>query len=120
MKRSFTLALLFSLSALYSSAQDWSLNLSSNVELRTWKLSTKADKEEKGLAGTSIKLYKGSSLVNEVSSGANGDFQINIPANGEFMLEVSYAGCNTKRFAISTMNVPENIAKDNFKPRYGI
>ncbi len=101
-------------------AQEWALSLSSNVELRTWKLSTRADKEEKGLAGASIKLYKGGGLVNEVSSGGNGDFRINIPANGEYLLEVSYPGCNSKKFAINTKDVPENVAKDNFKPSYRI
>lgn len=101
-------------------AQEWSLSLVSNVELRTWKLGTKADKDEKGLAGATIKLMKGSSVIGQVSSAPSGDFKISVPANGEFILEVSYAGCNTKKFAISTLGVPENIAKDNFKPSYGI
>ena len=100
--------------------QDWSLSLSSNVELRTWKLSNKADKEEKGLVGASIKLFKGAEMINEVSSSGNGDFKITVPGNGEFTLEVAYPGCNTKKFAISTLGVPEATSKDNFKPSYSI
>jgi hypothetical protein len=120
MKKLFILASLLFILAPAGHAQDWSLSLSSNVELRTWKLSTKADKEEKGLGGASIKLFKGSTLVNEVKSFPNGDFKIDIPGNGEFSLEVSYPGCNTKKFAISTLGVPADIAKDNFRPSYGI
>src|SRR5574343_176828 len=40
-------------------AQNWSVKISSNVELRTWKLTTKADKEEKSLLCASITLYQG-------------------------------------------------------------
>ena len=101
-------------------AQAWKLKLSSNVELRTWKLTNKAEKEEKALGGASIKLLSGSSVVNEINSKPNGDFSIEVPANGDYMLEVSYAGCNTKRFAISTRGVSEKVANDNFKPSYSI
>ena len=101
-------------------AQNWKLKLSSNVELRTWKLTSKAEKEEKALGGASIKLLTGSNVVSEVSSKPNGDFSIEVPANGDYMLEVSYAGCNTKRFAISTRDVPEKVANDNFNPSYSI
>jgi hypothetical protein len=120
MKKLFILTSLLCILAPASHAQDWSLSLSSNVELRTWKLSTKADKEEKGLGGASIKLLKGGAVINEVKSFPNGDFKIDIPGNGEFSLEVSYPGCNTKKFAISTLGVPADIAKDNFRPSYGI
>ncbi len=101
-------------------AQDWALKLSSNVELRTWKLTSKADKEEKALGGASIKLYKGTSIINEISSNGNGDFTVLVPSNGDFILEVSYAGCNTKKFSITTKGVPEDISKDNFKPTFSI
>lgn len=120
MKKLFILTFLLHIFLPPVYAQDWSLNLSSNVELRTWKLSTKADKEEKGLGGATIKLFKGSTLVTEVKSLGNGDFKIDIPGNGEFTLEVSYPGCNTKKFAISTLGVPPEIARDNFRPSYGI
>lgn len=114
--------ILFAFSALFTLnffAQDWTLKLSSNVELRTWKLTTKADKEEKGLSA-SIKLFKGTTLVTQMSSDANGDFTVLVPSNGEFVLEVSYAGCNTKKFFISTLGVPEEVAKDNFDPTFSI
>lgn len=102
-------------------AQDWRLKLKSNVQLRTWKLTSKSEVEEKGLAGASIALYKGASKLSEVLSDANGDFMVEVPPNGEFTLVVSYPGCNTKKFAVSTLGVPEEMNKDEkFKPSFGI
>lgn len=100
-----------------ATAQNWTLKVSSNVELKTWKLGNRAEKEEKALGGASIKLLNGSSVVNEITSKPNGDFSIDVPANGEYMLEVSYPGCNTKRFAISTNNAS---GTDNSRQSVGI
>ncbi|MBI3519450.1 MAG: hypothetical protein HY062_08860 [Bacteroidetes bacterium] len=104
----------------YIHAQEWSLKLRSSVELRTFKLTNKADIREEKLAGATIALYKGSSVINQIQSDANGDFVIDVPANGEFILTVTYPGCNAKKFAISTLGVPEEIQKDNYKPTFGI
>ena len=103
-----------------SFAQEWSLKLKSAVELRTFKLTNKIDVADTKLAGATISLYKGSSLVTQMQSDGNGDFVIDIPANGDYILSVSYSGCNTKKFAISTIGVPPEIAKDNYKPTFGI
>ena len=120
MKNYKALFIIFLISTYTISAQDWTLKLSSNVELRTWKLTSKADKEERPLGGADIKLYKGTNIVSQVSSDANGDFTVLVPPNGDFILEVSYAGCNTKKFSVSTNDVPESIGKDNFKPTFSI
>lgn len=105
---------------LKTTAQEWSLKLMSTVELRTFKLTNKVDISEEKLAGATIALYKGSILINQVQSDVGGDFIIDVPANGDFILTVSYSGCNTKKFAISTFGVPEAMAKDNYKPSFGI
>jgi hypothetical protein len=106
---------------LCSYSQDWTLKLSSNVEIRTWKLTTKADKDERPLGGASIVLTKaGGAVVAQASSDGNGDFTVDVPPSDDFILTVSYAGCNSKKFAISTRNVPENVGKDNFHPTYSI
>jgi hypothetical protein len=65
-------------------------------------------------------LYKGLTVVVQMQSDGNGEFIIEVPANGDFVLAISYAGCNTKRFAISTMGVPEVIANDKYTPSFGI
>lgn len=103
------------------SGQNWTMKLKSNVELRTWKLTSKADKNETPLGGATIVLFKGNTIVTQTMSDANGDFVVNVPPNGEFILAVSYNGCNTKRFYINTLNVPEEVAKmDNFNPSFSI
>lgn len=89
--------------------QDWSLRLSSRVE-----------KEGKALPGAVIRLYQGSKLVNQLMSGSDGDFEVDVPPNGDFMLQVSYGDCNTKKFQISTRGVPEEIAADRFRPSFEI
>ncbi len=112
-----TAGLLFSLTFW---CQDWSLKLSSNVEIRTWKLTSTYEKEEKSLGGAKIVLTKGNETISQTTSDGQGDFTINVPPNGEFLLTVSYPGFNTKRFSVNTNNVPADFAKDNWKPTFSI
>ncbi len=119
-KRTIQFTLLFLLLNAGVFAQGWTLKLSSTVEIRNWKLTTEADKEEKGLGGAQIALYQGATLVQKVQSDAYGDFTINVPGNGEYILVVSYPGYNTKKFYVNTKGVPEDIADDRFKPTFAI
>lgn len=101
-------------------AQDWTLKLKSRVELRNWKLTSKAEKSEKSLPGASISLSRGSEILKQTVTNADGDFEIDVPAKGEFILTITYAGCNTKKFSVSTNGVPESVGKDNYKPTVSI
>ena len=98
----------------------WSLKLSSNVELRTLKLSNKVERNENGLGGANISLYQGEKLVKTIRSSGSGDFTIDVPGNGDFMLVVSFGDCNAKKFSVNTMGVPPDIGTENFKPSFGI
>ena len=98
----------------------WNLRLKSTVELRTFILTNKVEVSEIKLAGANITLYKGSTVIAQIQSDGNGDFIIEVPANGDYLIVVAYAGCNSKRFAVSTMGVPENIANDKYSPSFGI
>lgn len=100
--------------------QNWMLKLKSRVELRNWKLTTKAEKSEKSLGGASVSLSKGSTVLSQTTSNAEGDFEIDVPAKGDFILTITYAGCNTKKFYVSTNGVPEEVGKDNYKPTVSI
>jgi len=93
--------------------QSWTLKLSSNVELRTWKLTSTYEKEEKSLGGAKIVLSKAGTVVAETTTDSRGDFSVNVPANGDFLLTVSYPGYNTKRFAVNTTGVSDEFAKDD-------
>lgn len=112
---------LFTFCAFIVNGQNWTMKLKSNVELRTWKLTSKAEKNETSLGGATIVLFKGSTIVTQTTSDANGDFVVNVPPDGEYILAVSYSGCNTKRFYINTFNVLEEVGKmDNFNPSFSI
>ena len=97
------------LSALGLKSQGWTLRLQSSVE-----------KDGKGLSGASIKLYQGAKIVSQSVSGGDGDFDVEIPPNGDFMLVVSYGDCNTKKFQVSTLGVPEEISNERFRPSFEI
>jgi hypothetical protein len=122
MKRRLVLILILLNTVFKISAQSapWTLRLSSNVELRTLKLTSKADREENGLGGANIALYQGDKLIKTIRSSGSGDFTIDVPANGEYMLIVSYGDCNAKKFSVNTMGVPADIGTNNFKPSFGI
>lgn len=116
MKKSHVLAIAFIATSCFLFGQEWSLKLKSQVELRTWKLTTKADKTEKSIQGATILLLSGTTVIKEVQSDLEGNFEIDIPANGDYYLSVSYPGCNSKKFYVSTKNIPDDQNKGDFKP----
>lgn len=63
----------------------WSLKLSSNVYLRTWKLDTKANKEEKEIDGATITLFQNDKQIDQTTSGNGGEFTILIPKMANFI-----------------------------------
>ncbi len=103
-----------------SFGQTWNLKLKSTVELRTWKLTNKAQEKLDLLPGATISLLKNGQVAQKVSTDANGVFSIDVPPNGDYILEVSYSGCNSKRFSISTYNVTENIFNEKYNPSFSI
>jgi DNA segregation ATPase FtsK/SpoIIIE-like protein len=106
----------------YSQDVQWTLRLQSNVYLRTWKLTTKAEKTETEIFGAKVVLYESSSNkpVAQTVTDNEGKFVIEVPANGSYYILVSYPGCNTKKMTVDTRNVPEKFQKDNFKPKFTI
>lgn len=111
----FTFILLSNL--LYS--QSWKAEISSNVEYKSWKLTNKSEVKTVPLNGATIKLMKGSTMIEQTKSDANGDFTVHVPAGDIFIIEVSYSGCTTKRFEVNTKNVPD-FGEEIFKPSFSI
>lgn len=121
MKNYVSFLILFYYLNAFSQNTSWSVKISSNVELRTWKLTTRADKEEKPLLGASITLTQGGKLISQSTSDSNGDFTVMVPGNGEFVLTVSYPGCNAKKFSILTTGAPPELQSDiTWKPSFSI
>ena len=110
----------FLLCVCFAGAQNWSLKITSHIGFRKYNLDTKAQKEETVLGGALIKLYKGNTVVDQSVSDGGGYFSIFVPANGEFILTVTYAGCFTKRIYINTNGVPPEVQKTDIKPSISI
>jgi hypothetical protein len=110
------LCLLFFYTSIF--ADNWSFKLKSKVELRTWKLSSVAMKSSTFLNGATVKLYNGSSVVSQTTSDADGNFEMNIPHEGNYTLEITYPGCSLKKFTVNTKGVSNGDA--NFKPSVDI
>ena len=111
MKKQIILTITLLLFGFCVSAQNWKVEIKSNVELRTWKLTSSSESVETPLAGAYIKLFKGSQMISQVVSDGSGNFSILVPPNDNFIIEVSYPGCNTKKFDVNTQNVPEEIGR---------
>lgn len=109
------------LSARFAAGQNtWSLEISSSVELRTLKLTNRAETDNKPLKGASISLYQGSTMLRQVQSDSRGDFAISVPPDGEFSIVISFPQCNSKKFFVSTKGVPENFDKEGWEPTFPI
>lgn len=107
-------------STLFASAQNWSLKISSHIGYRKYIVDTKAIKDETVLGGASIKLFKGTAMVDQTVSDGGGYFSIFVPSNGEYYMTVTYPGCYTKRIYINTNGVPAEVQKENIKPSISI
>ncbi len=120
MKKYLVLVFVLFLFHSHSFAQEWNLEVSSSVELRTLKLTNKAEKQSRPIGGASVVLTQGSTIVKQVTTDGNGDFVIQIPQNGEFLLTISYKDCNPKKFFVSTKGLPADFSKDNQTPEFPI
>ena len=107
--RNLALVIVQFISMILLSQPDWTLKFTSNVE-----------KDGRPLPGANIALTKGGVNVKTTVSDGKGDFTIEVPADADFILVVSNAGCNSKRFRIDTRNVPADKNKENFKPEIHI
>lgn len=80
-------------------AQDHSLKLMSTVT-----------RNEKALEGVTVELLLDTKVISRSKTNARGELRVNVPDKGEYLLIVSYPGCNSKIFYINTNNVPVEIA----------
>ncbi len=97
-------------------SQEWNLKLKSKVELRSWMLTNKALKTEKNVEGATITLMKNDAVIGQTQSDIEGNFEMDIPGNGNYTLTVAYPNCNTKKFSVSTTGVPDKSGFHRFSP----
>ncbi len=110
----FILSLLFFFKL--SFADDFNLKLKSKVEVRNWKLSSKAYKQETFIKGASIELYNASSIISKTISDKDGNFEINIPSSGNYTLVITSLGYDPKKFSITAKSIPIGNNSANFIP----
>lgn len=88
----------------FAQTPDWTLKFSSTVE-----------KDGAGCPGALITVSQGSSKIASAVTAADGNFVVEIPPNGDFVVTITKEGCNSKKFAINTTGVPADMNKNNFK-----
>lgn len=98
------------------SANDWNLTLKSKVELRDWKLSSKAYKHQTFLKGASIELFEASNLITKTESDNDGNFELKIPSTGNYTLLITYPGYNPKKFIVNARTIPVKAGDANLIP----
>ncbi|MCX8080609.1 MAG: hypothetical protein N3F09_05155 [Bacteroidia bacterium] len=106
----------------YSQNAYWTLRLQSNVYLRTWTLTTKAEKTEKEIMGAKVVLYEATTNkpIAQTVTDDEGKFVLDVPGNGLYYILVSYPNCNTKKMTVDTRNVPEKLQNENYRPKFTI
>ncbi|MBX3165340.1 MAG: carboxypeptidase regulatory-like domain-containing protein, partial [Bacteroidetes bacterium] len=116
MKSFFILVFASAIVSINAQTKPWVLKLSSTVEYRSFVVKAGVlEPEDKPLGGATIALIKDGVTVKQATSSGNGDFTIDVPQDGEYIMEVSYSECNSKKFMINTKNVPQDKASGNFK-----
>ena len=103
-----------------SISQNWEVAISSSVELKTWNLTSKAEVSTEPLQGATIKLMKDDGTIGQWTSDSKGNFTVRVPGGSVYTIEITYPGCNSKRFEVNTTGVPSDVASDNFTPTFGI
>ncbi|MDI1353521.1 MAG: carboxypeptidase regulatory-like domain-containing protein [bacterium] len=68
------------------------------------------------LVGVLIQVSQGGKLVNSTKTDPNGEYSFQLPQGGEFLAVVSREGYVTKRFTVSTMNIPTDNPELKFQP----
>lgn len=90
--------------------------LKSKVEVRNWKLSSKAYKQETYLSGASIELFEGANLLSKTISDKDGNFELDLPSTGNYTIIVSSPGLNSRKFSVTCNSIVVKNGEANFIP----
>ncbi len=66
---------------------------------------------KKKLEGAIVTLFKGSTQVQQVTTGSNGKFSFKLDPNANYTMSVTKGGYITKKFVFSTYGMPDDVAK---------
>lgn len=69
-------------------------------------------KEKDRLELAVVTLYKGKTLVNQITTTSNGKFNFNLEPGGEYTISITRPGYVTKKIVYSTMGIPPEAIKE--------
>lgn len=98
------------------SSQQLIYKLKSKVILRNWQLSSRAYVKETHIQGASIELFEGLKLLSKTTTDAEGNFEINLPSSGNYVLVINNPGCNPKKFIINCNSIVIKNGASDFIP----
>lgn len=101
--------LLLTFISLGLTSQNLVYKFKSRVEVRNWKLSSKAYKQETFLQGASVELYEGTKLLSKTTSDKDGNFELDLPSTGNYTIMVNSPGYNSRKFSVTCNSI---IIKD--------
>lgn len=108
--------LLFIFISLGLLSQNLTYKLKSRVELRNWKLSSKAYKQEIFLQNASIELFEGVKLLSKTTSDKDGNFEIDLPSTGNYTIIISSQGYNSRKFSVNCNSIIIKNGQSDFIP----
>lgn len=95
--------------ASYAQAPDWQFVFGGRVTEYNEKKA-----KDMPLEGCSVSLFKGGSQQQVVNTGSNGKFKLRLEPNGDYEVRVTKTGYITKKFTITTFNVPAERGEGAF------
>lgn len=96
-----------------------SILFSNSLQAQTWTMPVDGKVFGGGnkLGGAIITLFKGGQQIQQVVTTSNGRFSFELPPNAEYIISITKPGYITKKFKISTANVPPDRAESGgFNP----
>lgn len=98
------------------SAQKLVYKLNSKAVIRKWSLSSKAYRLEEALNGAIIELFEGDKQLATTTSDAEGNFTLNLPSTGNYLMVIRKSGYNTRKFSINCNSIIIKNGESNFIP----
>jgi len=87
------------------SSQSLIYKFKSKTLVRKWTLSSKAYRLEEVLPGATVELFEGSKRLAQTTSDAEGNFGFDLPSSGNFLIVISKAGYNTRKFSVNCSSI---------------
>lgn len=104
----------------YSASQALIYRLNSKALIRKWTLSSKAYRQEESLSGATIELLEGTKPISKTTSDNEGNFTLDLPSIGNYMIIISKPGFNTRKFSINCNSIIIKNGESDFIPSINI